>query len=130
RTAVFDRNHFECDMNWAWEDVIDGDKGLIKDDKVTVEIHFSITSMKGVRLSPRIDFTDPTYPRHDATLIIDGEKFHVSKTRLSDYSLLLLVVLRRFRGLEQEGIRAEGGRSKGVPPAPAIHASFQQDDLG
>ncbi|GMS85601.1 hypothetical protein PENTCL1PPCAC_7776, partial [Pristionchus entomophagus] len=58
--------------NWAI--LMDEENGFIKDDKVTVEIHFSITGMKGIKIHPLMDFTDPNEPCHDIALIIEGEK--------------------------------------------------------
>ncbi|GMR55050.1 hypothetical protein PMAYCL1PPCAC_25245, partial [Pristionchus mayeri] len=36
--------------------------------------------------APRIDFTDPNDPRHDVTLVIEGEKIYVSKQILAVHS--------------------------------------------
>ncbi|GMS86864.1 hypothetical protein PENTCL1PPCAC_9039 [Pristionchus entomophagus] len=70
----------------AWDVVIDEKKGFIKDDKITVEMRFSITSMKGVRGYTLIDFTDPNKPRHDVALIINGEKIYANKAILAFHS--------------------------------------------
>ncbi|GMT01669.1 hypothetical protein PENTCL1PPCAC_23843, partial [Pristionchus entomophagus] len=51
----------------------------VKDDKINVEIPFSIIRMKGVKIIPRIDFTDPKEPRNDVALVIEGEKIYVNK---------------------------------------------------
>ncbi|GMT01638.1 hypothetical protein PENTCL1PPCAC_23812, partial [Pristionchus entomophagus] len=59
---------------------------FINDDKITVEIRFSITNMKGIRIVPRVYFTNPNEPRHDVGLVIEGEKMYVSKQYLSLHS--------------------------------------------
>ncbi|GMT01667.1 hypothetical protein PENTCL1PPCAC_23841, partial [Pristionchus entomophagus] len=69
-----------------WNELMDKDKGFIKDDKINVEIHFSVTNMKGIRKTPRIDFTDPNDPTRDVSLVINGEKIHVNKAYLALHS--------------------------------------------
>ncbi|GMR54733.1 hypothetical protein PMAYCL1PPCAC_24928, partial [Pristionchus mayeri] len=61
-------------------------KGFINDGKITVEIHFSIVNMRGIRLSPFIDFTDPNEPRHDVALVVDGKKVYANKAILASHS--------------------------------------------
>ncbi|GMR54658.1 hypothetical protein PMAYCL1PPCAC_24853, partial [Pristionchus mayeri] len=69
-----------------WNDVMNEDKGFIKDDKITVEGRFTITSMKGFRTAPLVNFGDSDEPCHDVVLIIEGEKIHVNKGYLSIHS--------------------------------------------
>ncbi|GMT01670.1 hypothetical protein PENTCL1PPCAC_23844, partial [Pristionchus entomophagus] len=53
----------------SWVDANNEENGFINDDKMTAEIRFSITNMRGVRIAPRIDFTDPNDSRHDIALV-------------------------------------------------------------
>ncbi|GMS98367.1 hypothetical protein PENTCL1PPCAC_20542, partial [Pristionchus entomophagus] len=66
-----------------WEDLIDKDMGFIRDDQIIIEVNFSIIKMEGIKTIPRVDFTDPNEPRHDVTLIIEGEKIYASKQYLA-----------------------------------------------
>ncbi|GMR54746.1 hypothetical protein PMAYCL1PPCAC_24941, partial [Pristionchus mayeri] len=61
-------------------------KGFVNDDKITVEVHFAIIKMRGIRLPPHFDFTDPKEPSHDAALVFGGEKIYVSKQILCSHS--------------------------------------------
>ncbi|GMR55051.1 hypothetical protein PMAYCL1PPCAC_25246, partial [Pristionchus mayeri] len=59
---------------------------FIRDDTIVFEIRIWISNMKGINFAPRIDFTDPNDPRHDVTLVIEGEKIYVSKQILACHS--------------------------------------------
>ncbi|GMR54663.1 hypothetical protein PMAYCL1PPCAC_24858, partial [Pristionchus mayeri] len=82
-SAIFQRNcsHKGYGMS-KWEDIINEKE----DDKITVEIRFKITSMRGFRAVPIIDFGDSNEPCHDVTLVIGGEKINASKQYLSLHS--------------------------------------------
>ncbi|GMS80829.1 hypothetical protein PENTCL1PPCAC_3004 [Pristionchus entomophagus] len=55
-----------------WDDLID--EGFINDDKITVEIRFNVKKTRGIRMSPRIDFSDPREPIHDVALVIQERR--------------------------------------------------------
>ncbi|GMR55046.1 hypothetical protein PMAYCL1PPCAC_25241, partial [Pristionchus mayeri] len=61
-------------------------KGFVKDNKISVEVRIWLSGIKGISFAPRIDFTDPNDPRHDVTLVIEGEKIYVSKQILAFHS--------------------------------------------
>ncbi|GMS99507.1 hypothetical protein PENTCL1PPCAC_21682 [Pristionchus entomophagus] len=76
-----------------WEEVMNNEKGFIKDDKVEVEIRFSITRMKGIKTTPPLfDFTNSNDSRHDIALVINGEKIYASKAILASYSPVFLTM--------------------------------------
>ncbi|GMR54736.1 hypothetical protein PMAYCL1PPCAC_24931, partial [Pristionchus mayeri] len=81
----------DCD-NWgfskvcSWEDLIDEEKGFIKDGKIVIEARFTLSKIAGIRIPLSIDFTDSNECRHDVALIIDGEKIYVNKGYLSIHS--------------------------------------------
>ncbi|GMR54738.1 hypothetical protein PMAYCL1PPCAC_24933, partial [Pristionchus mayeri] len=54
-------------------------QGFVNDDKITVEIRFTISKVRGIRMTPRFDFTNPHEPNHDVAFIINGEKIYTSK---------------------------------------------------
>ncbi|GMR54748.1 hypothetical protein PMAYCL1PPCAC_24943, partial [Pristionchus mayeri] len=62
-----------------WDQMIDKEEGFINDDKITVEIRFSISKMRGIRMPPHFDFTNPDEPNHDVAFIIDEEKIYANK---------------------------------------------------
>ncbi|GMR54684.1 hypothetical protein PMAYCL1PPCAC_24879, partial [Pristionchus mayeri] len=66
-----------------WNELINENKGFMQDDKVIVEVRIWINGMKGIRIPPRVDFTDSNYTLHDVTLLVQGEKVYASKTILS-----------------------------------------------
>ncbi|GMT01672.1 hypothetical protein PENTCL1PPCAC_23846, partial [Pristionchus entomophagus] len=90
QTETFDLDatfgHGDIISLMSWNDVMDEEKGFIKDDRITIEIRFSITNIKGIRIAPRIDFTDPNELRHDITLVIGGEKIYANKAILAVHS--------------------------------------------
>ncbi|GMR54719.1 hypothetical protein PMAYCL1PPCAC_24914, partial [Pristionchus mayeri] len=69
-----------------WKQLNGNKQGFIKDDKIIVEVRFWISSMMGIKIIPRLDFTDPNEPRHDIVLVIEGEKIYVNKAYLSIHS--------------------------------------------
>ncbi|GMR44113.1 hypothetical protein PMAYCL1PPCAC_14308, partial [Pristionchus mayeri] len=69
-----------------WDELVNEEQGYIKDDKIVVEARFTLSNIKGLRIIPDIDFTDPNEPRHDVALVIDGEKVYVSKQILAVHS--------------------------------------------
>ncbi|GMT01659.1 hypothetical protein PENTCL1PPCAC_23833, partial [Pristionchus entomophagus] len=94
RIKTFDQS----DYYWGgfllnWEDVIDEEKGFVRDDKINIEIHFTIANMRGIRTASRIHFSDPNEPRHDITLVIDGEKIYVNKGILALHSPVFKAML-------------------------------------
>ncbi|GMR54605.1 hypothetical protein PMAYCL1PPCAC_24800, partial [Pristionchus mayeri] len=70
----------------TFKEIIDENKGFLKDDKVIVEVRFWIYNMTGFRDVPRFDFTDPNEPLHDVALLINGEKIYASKQILASHS--------------------------------------------
>ncbi|GMR54594.1 hypothetical protein PMAYCL1PPCAC_24789, partial [Pristionchus mayeri] len=65
-----------------WNDLINCEKGFINNDRITIEIRFWIKA-KGVKIFPQFNFTDSNDPRHDVTLLIEGEKIYASKAILA-----------------------------------------------
>ncbi|GMR54702.1 hypothetical protein PMAYCL1PPCAC_24897, partial [Pristionchus mayeri] len=69
-----------------WNKFIANKHGFVKDDSITVEVRFWISNMKGVKIVPQVNFTDPNEPCHDVALVIGGEKIYVNKGYLSLHS--------------------------------------------
>ncbi|GMT01671.1 hypothetical protein PENTCL1PPCAC_23845, partial [Pristionchus entomophagus] len=69
-----------------WEELIDEEKGFVKDDKITIELQIESMCMKGVRIPTYVDFSDPNDPINDVALIINGEKIYASKPILAAHS--------------------------------------------
>ncbi|GMT01647.1 hypothetical protein PENTCL1PPCAC_23821, partial [Pristionchus entomophagus] len=87
RTNAFNQNNDNCGgVFLEWKELMDKEKEFIKDDKINVEIRLSITNMRGAKIVPRADFTNPNDPLHDVALVIGGEKIYVNKGYLSLHS--------------------------------------------
>ncbi|GMR55012.1 hypothetical protein PMAYCL1PPCAC_25208, partial [Pristionchus mayeri] len=83
-----DWNHAEEDV-MTYSEILSNREGLIRDDKVTVEVRLWISKMKGVKIDVirrAINFTDASEPYHDITLVIGEEKIYVSKQILAFHS--------------------------------------------
>ncbi|GMR55126.1 hypothetical protein PMAYCL1PPCAC_25321, partial [Pristionchus mayeri] len=42
-----------------WEDIVSSEKGFVKDDNITIEVRVWISNMRGIKMLPHFDFTDP-----------------------------------------------------------------------
>ncbi|GMR39015.1 hypothetical protein PMAYCL1PPCAC_09210, partial [Pristionchus mayeri] len=84
--TMSESGHFRYDIPLTYRELLDEEKGFIKNDTITLEIRFWIINMKGIRAVPKLDFTDPNISMHDVTLVIEGEKIYVSKQYLSLHS--------------------------------------------
>ncbi|GMR54465.1 hypothetical protein PMAYCL1PPCAC_24660 [Pristionchus mayeri] len=79
-------------LNWvypefiSWEDLINVEKGFVKDDKVTFEARITLSKIIGIRIAPIFDFTDSNEPCHDVALLIQGKKVYASKQILGIHS--------------------------------------------
>ncbi|GMT00111.1 hypothetical protein PENTCL1PPCAC_22285, partial [Pristionchus entomophagus] len=62
-----------------WNKLIDEDEGFINDDKILIEVRFTLRNIKGIRRLPRFDFSDPNKHRQDITLVIGEKKVYASK---------------------------------------------------
>ncbi|GMT29981.1 hypothetical protein PFISCL1PPCAC_21278, partial [Pristionchus fissidentatus] len=70
----------------AWNDLIDPEKGFVKDDSVTIEARVIINKATGGRKMNPIDYTKPVFGHSNVILKVEGAKFHVSKEILSIHS--------------------------------------------
>ncbi|VDM48949.1 unnamed protein product [Toxocara canis] len=78
--------------NWGfpsfmeWSEILNADKGFIRQDRVVVEAHITVQKVVGVRKNPTFDFTVSQPHTSDGVLVIDGVRLHVSKAYLALYS--------------------------------------------
>ncbi|GMR54646.1 hypothetical protein PMAYCL1PPCAC_24841, partial [Pristionchus mayeri] len=84
-TYKYDTDNWGYSHIVKWSDLVDREKGFIKDGKITVEIYFSIVKMTGFRRKPRFDFNSGN-TQSDVILIIEGKPVHVNKHYLRIYS--------------------------------------------
>ncbi|GMR55124.1 hypothetical protein PMAYCL1PPCAC_25319, partial [Pristionchus mayeri] len=69
-----------------WEDITSNEKGFLKDDVITIEVRFWISNMKGIKMLPCFDFTDPNDSQHDVAFLINGKKAYANKQFLAIHS--------------------------------------------
>ncbi|GMR54638.1 hypothetical protein PMAYCL1PPCAC_24833, partial [Pristionchus mayeri] len=69
-----------------WENVLDEQKGFIRDGKLIIEGRFTLSNLIGIRCDSHVDFSDPEVPFHDVEFVIGGEKIYASKQILAIHS--------------------------------------------
>ncbi|GMR54575.1 hypothetical protein PMAYCL1PPCAC_24770 [Pristionchus mayeri] len=67
-------------------ETIDEGEGFIQGNKLTVQVDFKLLNIVGLKKFRRMDFTDPSGPTNDVSLVIEGEKVYVNKGHLSVHS--------------------------------------------
>ncbi|VDN51133.1 unnamed protein product [Dracunculus medinensis] len=78
--------------NWGfpsfmeWNEILNPEKGYIREDRVVVEAYIKVQKVVGVRKNPVFDFTLSQPHISDGILVIDGLRLHVSKSYLALYS--------------------------------------------
>eukprot|EP00080_Pristionchus_pacificus_P007004 PDM67024.1 BTB domain-containing protein [Pristionchus pacificus] len=71
---------------YKWEDLLNEEKGFIKDNKIIIEVRFTLSNFIGIRTVSPIDYSDPNVSSHDITFLIDGKKIHANKGILCVHS--------------------------------------------
>ncbi|GMT29978.1 hypothetical protein PFISCL1PPCAC_21276 [Pristionchus fissidentatus] len=70
----------------VWDDLVDPEKGFIKDDRVTVEGRVFIHMITGIRKLNLMDYSNSADSKSNVVLVVQGKKLHVSKEFLSIHS--------------------------------------------
>ncbi|CAO4366657.1 unnamed protein product [Caenorhabditis nigoni] len=101
------------EITWGWNDFIAWDKlmkGFVSDDCVSVEVCVKIRKMSGIKFR---NFDESNKPYSDIVLIVEDQKFYVSKLYLSSQSTYFeALFLRNFEEskkseIEIKDIKAE-----------------------
>jgi hypothetical protein len=84
-TFSFNSNNWGFPSFIEFNEIINPEKGFIKDDKVVIEAHIQVYNVVGINLPPIYDFLSNSNLT-DGTFIVEGTKLYITKAYLALYS--------------------------------------------
>uniref|UniRef100_A0AC34RPW0 BTB domain-containing protein n=1 Tax=Panagrolaimus sp. JU765 TaxID=591449 RepID=A0AC34RPW0_9BILA len=98
-TFSFNSNNWGFPSFIEFNEIIDPEKGFIKNDKVVIEAHILVRNVAGVSRVPSFDFLTHSNAMSDGILIIEGTKLFISKQYLALYSPYLALYSPVFEAM-------------------------------